>query len=68
MSELLIPLHDHNLHVIFNVCIDASGEYAANLEQFTRAVNRLHNLLARVFSELATLTDDIEGGWVLRLL
>jgi transposase len=40
----------------------------AQVKQTTQAVNRLHNLLARVFPELATLTDDLEAGWVLRLL
>jgi transposase len=143
LKEQLIQLHEQNPHVIFNVRIDAAGQYAANLEQFlrgldlpitlsigepkrnkdyqkahfpkrttddtesqamarfavveqpdatpapttpmillkevvgrlqaqvkqtTQAVNRLHNLLARVFPELATLTDDLAAGWVLRLL
>ena len=143
LKDRLIQLREQNPHVIFNVRIDAAGQYAANLEQFlrgldlpitlsigepkrnkdyqkahfpkrttddtesqamarfavveqpdatptpprptillkevvgrlqaqvkqtTQAVNRLHNLLARVFPELATLTDDFEAGWVLRLL
>src|SRR5262249_12902692 len=34
----------------------------------TQAINRLHNLLARVFPELATLAHDFAAGWVLRLL
>ena len=34
----------------------------------TRAVNQLHNLLARVFPELATLTKNIAGAGILRLL
>jgi transposase len=143
LKDRLIQLREQNPHVIFNVRIDAAGQYAANLEQFlrgldlpitlsigepkrnkdyqkahfpkrttddtesqamarfavveqpdatpapttpmillkevvgrlqaqvkqtTQAVNRLHNLLARVFPELATLIDDIEAGWVLRLL
>jgi transposase len=34
----------------------------------TRAVNRLHNLLARVFPELATLTNDFSATWVAKLL
>ena len=38
----------------------------AQVKQTTQAINRLHNLLARVFPELATLTDDIAAGWVLR--
>src|SRR5262249_38139662 len=40
----------------------------AGVKQTTQAINRLHNLLARAFPELATLTDDISTGWVLRLL
>ena len=40
----------------------------AQVKQTTRAINRLHNLLARVFPELATLTDDISTGWVLKLI
>ena len=40
----------------------------AQVKQTTREVNRLHNLLARAFPELATLTDDIAASWVLRLL
>jgi transposase len=34
----------------------------------TRATNQLHNLLARVFPELATLTKNIAGAGILRLL
>ena len=38
------------------------------VKQTTRATNRLHNLLARTFPELATLAEDITAGWVLHLL
>ena len=37
-------------------------------KQHTRLVNQLHNLLARVFPELATLVKDISANWVLTLL
>src|SRR5204863_1925747 len=47
---------------------EVAGRLQAQVKQTTRAVNRLHNLLARVFPELATLTDDISAGWVLSLL
>src|SRR3954463_1254753 len=47
---------------------EVSGRLQAQVKQTTRAVNRLHNLLARVFPELATLTEDISVGWVLNLL
>jgi transposase len=36
--------------------------------QTTRAVNQLHNTLARVFPELATLAPKLAAGYVLRLL
>jgi transposase len=40
----------------------------AQVKQTTQAVNRLHNLLARVFPELATLADDFSAAWLLHLL
>ncbi len=47
---------------------DVCGRLQIQVKQTTQAVNRLHNLLARAFPELATLTDDIAAGWVLHLL
>ena len=47
---------------------EVAGRLQAQVKQTTQATNRLHNLLARVFPELATLTDDIATGWVLHLL
>jgi transposase len=47
---------------------EVASRLQAQVKQKTQAVNRLHNLLARVFPELATLTQDIAVGWVLRLL
>jgi transposase len=47
---------------------EVAGRLQAQVKQTTQVINRLHNLLARVFPELATLTDDISAGWVLRLL
>ena len=52
------------LVVLREVC----GRLQAQVKQTTQAVNRLHNLLARAFPELATLTDDIAASWVLRML
>ena len=50
----------------------ALREVASRLEfqvkQSTRMVNRLHNLLSRVFPELATLQNDLKANWVLHLL
>ncbi len=47
---------------------EVAGRLQAQVKQTTQAVNRLHNLLARTFPELATLTDDIAVGWALHLL
>ena len=47
---------------------EVAGRLQAQVKQTTRAINRLHNLLARAFPELATLTDDIGAGWVLKLI
>jgi len=47
---------------------EVAGRLQAQVKQTTQAINRLHNLLARVFPELATLTEDIAARWVLRLL
>jgi transposase len=47
---------------------EVASRLQAQVKQTTRAINRLHNLLARAFPELATLTHDLAAGWVLRLL
>jgi transposase len=47
---------------------EVAGRLQAKVKQSTQALNRLHNLLARVFPELATLTDDLSASWVLHLL
>ena len=47
---------------------DVCGRLQIQVKQTTQAVNRLHNLLARVFPELATLIDDISASCVLVLL
>jgi transposase len=47
---------------------EVAGRLQAKVKQSTQAINRLHNLLARVFPELANLTDDLSAAWVLRLL
>src|SRR5262249_18880850 len=47
---------------------EIAGRLQAQVKQSTRAINRLHSLLARVFPELATITDDLGAGWVLSLL
>ena len=47
---------------------EVAGRLQAKVKQSTQALNRLHNLLARVFPELATLTEDLAARWVLQLL
>jgi transposase len=47
---------------------EVAGRLQAKVKQSTQAINRLHNLLARVFPELANLTDDLSASWVLQLL
>jgi transposase len=44
------------------------GRLQGQVKHTTRATNRLHNLLARTFPELATLTDDITAAWVRHVL
>src|SRR5262245_29223752 len=47
---------------------EIAGRLQAQVKQTTQAVNRLHNLLARVFPELATVTKNVATAWVLELL
>jgi transposase len=47
---------------------EVAGRLQAKVKQSTQALNRLHNLVARVFPELANLTDDLSSAWVLHLL
>jgi transposase len=47
---------------------EVTARLQAQVKQTTQAVNRLHNLMARVFPELATLADDFSARWLLHLL
>jgi transposase len=47
---------------------EVAGRLQSQVKQKTQAINRLHNLLSRVFPELATLTKDFTVRWILRLL
>lgn len=47
---------------------EIAGRLEARVRDTTQAINRLHNLLSRVFPELATIVPNIASGWVLRLL
>jgi transposase len=47
---------------------EVAARLQAQVKQTTQAVNRLHNLLARVFPELASLVNDFSARWLLLLL
>jgi len=47
---------------------EIASRLQAQVKQTTQAINRLHNLLARVFPELAALTSNLGATWVLHLL
>ena len=47
---------------------EVASRLQARVKQTTQATNRLHNLMARVFPELADLAPDFTAGWVLELL
>lgn len=47
---------------------EVASRLQSQVKQTTRATNHLHNLLARVFPELALLTENIAANWVLDLL
>jgi transposase len=47
---------------------EVAGRLQAQVKQTTQAINRLHNLMARVFPELAAFAKDFDAGWVLELL
>jgi transposase len=47
---------------------EVAGRLQSQVKQKTQAINRLHNLLSRVFPELATLANDFAARWVLELL
>lgn len=47
---------------------EVASRLEAQTRQSTRHVNQLHNLLARVFPELAMLAPDLTCNWVLRVL
>ena len=47
---------------------DAAAALQSQSKQTTRQINQLHAHLARVFPELAALTNNIAADWVLKLL
>jgi hypothetical protein len=52
----------------FYVLREVASRLQAQAKDTTRAVNRFHNLMARVFPELATLVHDFRAAWVTKLL
>jgi transposase len=52
----------------FYVLREIAGRLHGQSKDTTRATNRLHNLIARVFPELPMLVSDIAAMWVLTLL
>ncbi len=52
----------------FCILREIAGRLQSHVKNTTQAVNRLHNLLARVFPELALDTPNVAAGWVLTLL
>src|SRR5262249_46538306 len=47
---------------------EIASRLEAQTRQSTRLANQLHNLMARVFPELATIARDFQAHWVLPLL
>jgi transposase len=47
---------------------EVAGALESQARHTTRLVNQLHNRLARVFPELATVVPGVRAAWVLRLL
>jgi transposase len=52
----------------FYVLREIAGRLQGASKDTTRAINRLHNVIARVFPELPTMVNDISAAWVLTLL
>jgi transposase len=52
----------------YSLLQEIASRLQAALKDTTRASNRLHNLLARVFPELATLVSNLKAAWLLALL
>jgi len=52
----------------FLVLCEIASRLQAQIKDCTRAKNRLHNVLARVFPELATIARNLGAAWVITLL
>ena len=51
----------------FALC-EITSRLQGAVKDSTRAINRLHNLLSRVFPELENIVSNVAAGWVLALL
>jgi transposase len=47
---------------------EIASRLQGQIKDTTRATNRLHNVMARVFPELATLVNDLTVNWLITLL
>jgi len=52
----------------FYLLREVASRLQAQIKDTTRAINRLHNLMARVFPELATLVNNFACDWLSTLL
>jgi transposase len=52
----------------FRLLREVAGRLESRVRQTTRAINGLHNILSRVFPELATTVSDLGTQYVLELL
>lgn len=52
----------------FHLLREIASRLQAQIRDNTRAINRLHNLLARVFPELATIVSNVGAAYLLILL
>lgn len=52
----------------FALLREIAGRLRSQVKARTRAINQFHNLLSRVFPELAVLVRDLSVGWVRTLL
>jgi transposase len=62
------PSATHETPDEFQQLREVTSRMQGQVKDLTRSTNRLHDLLSRVFPELALLTKDISSVWVLGLL
>ena len=53
---------------LYCVLREVAGRLQAQAKDVVRTVNRLHNLVARIFPELELVAKDLSATWVLKLL